>query len=361
MSITAQPAITKVELKGYVEKELVLNTTTGKYEVEFVLDHQWGRVKFDVTKDNSTEPIRLTHNITQFKGTGIVPNKVEGSTDDERLYADSDEMFNNGEYCYALANGTKTYYKAVYDPKNNTLTIDVDLSKVTGVSVTGDAQTDLVLNTTTGKFEGQFSLSEAWKSVHFLMKFGEDARDILIKYTNSTVKGTGVLSAMSTTGSPNTVELFADTDNMVNAGTFMLSIGTEINYFVSFDPSTNVLMINVIPASMKVTTPNGNVDLVLNSETGLYEGEFTMPSGWPQASIVCVVNAQVDYKLKFSNTKYAGTGVVDHLAGCQWDSRLFCDNTDVADGNLCVNLSAEKTFTISYDVKAGIVTINFKA
>ena len=178
---------------------------------------------------------------------------MEGAPYDVRLYADEDDQIASGTFFYSLEETTT--YDVIYDEATNTLTINVHVaSQPTGttncVKVTGSVEEQFALNTTTGKYEGRFTLTAIWQNIFFDLVYA-DGTTYRLTYANTTFTGSGVLSAQSS--APWTAALYSEGDAAVASGNFWYSIDKTTTYTVSYDPDNATMTIEVYVPEATVT------------------------------------------------------------------------------------------------------------
>ena len=244
--------LTGARVTGAAETNLTKNASTGKYEATFTLSTIWTSVNFDLVYSDGTAK-RLTVNNATINGNAVSNVKLEGAPYDVRLYADEDEQITSGTFFYSLDKATT--YDVTYDPENNTLTINVHVADqpagtTTCVRVTGSAEAEFALNTTTGKYEGRFTLTAIWQNIFFDLVYA-DGSTYRLTYANTAFSGSGVLSEQSS--APWTAALYSEGAGAVAEGNFWYSIDKETTYTVSYDPENSTMVIEVYVPEAAVT------------------------------------------------------------------------------------------------------------
>jgi len=233
---------------------------------------------------------------------------------------------------------------------------------LTGVKVSGDANASFALNAETGKYEGTFTLTTLWNSVQFDLVYS-DQTVTRMTYANTTFNGTGILSEM-VEGAPYTAMLYADTADLVAAGTFFYSANAETTYDVIYDPTQETLTVNVHvnePAgsgARVVVSGSTNASFALNAETGKYEGRFTLTAIWQNIFFDLVDEEGSSLRLTYANTTFSGSGVLSEQSSAPWTAALYSEgNEAVATGNFWYSIDKETTYIASYDPDAATMTI----
>ena len=244
--------LTGARVTGAAEANFTKNATTGKFEGSFTLSTIWSSVNFDLVYSDGTAK-RLTVNNATINGNAVSNVKLEGAPYDVRLYADEDDQITSGTFFYSLEETTT--YDVIYDEATNTLTINVHVaSQPTGttncVKVTGSVEEQFALNTTTGKYEGRFTLTAIWQNIFFDLVYA-DGTTYRLTYANTTFTGSGVLSAQSS--APWTAALYSEGDAAVASGNFWYSIDKTTTYTVSYDPDNATMTIEVYVPEATVT------------------------------------------------------------------------------------------------------------
>ncbi|MBP5550935.1 MAG: hypothetical protein J6X93_02640, partial [Bacilli bacterium] len=290
--------------------------------------------------------------ITGLKETPLVYTAAEGSN----LY-----YFNLSTT--TAANGQITKIVITYEPGE----APQPAPTLTGVSVSGAANVDLVLNAETGLYEGTFSIERQWGRAYFKEVYS-DGTNVALTYANATFAGNGILHEKAG-GSPENNQLYADTDDMVAAGEFCYGISTKTNYVVSYNPQTKTLTVDVEEPGADATlvgvsvVGSANADLVLNEQTGLYEGTFTLGTQWNTVQFIEKYSDDTQNPLTYANATIQGSGIKNEkVDGAPWTSALFID-TDAAvqSGTFCYSLTSETKYLVRYNPETKLLLVDVYA
>ena len=102
-------------------------------------------------------------------------------------------------------------------------------------------------------------------------------------------------------------------------------------------------------------------ELELNADTGNYEGQFTLAATWNRAHIEKVFADGSVFTLKYSNTTFAGDGVLSAPAGAPWSSVLYSEDGEVAKGNFILSGDGPVTYYAYYNPQTKTMTISLTA
>ena len=274
---------------------------------------------------------------------------------------------------YIIAN-PGTYYVGGLDAAVNIYGIVVEEDptaipavELTGVKVGGAVDVDLVLNAETGLYEGKFSLENIWSQVRFIGTYSDEST-AAFTYADTTFAGNGILPAR-VANSPENAQLYADSDELVNSGSFCFGIRTKTNYVVTYDPKTKTLTVDVEEPGADATlvgvsvVGSANADLVLNEQTGLYEGTFTLGTQWNTVQFIEKYSDDTQNPLTYANATIQGSGIKNEkVDGAPWTSALFID-TDAAvqTGTFCYSLTSETKYLVRYNPETKLLLVDVYA
>ena len=104
-----------------------------------------------------------------------------------------------------------------------------------------------------------------------------------------------------------------------------------------------------------------NAKLVLNAETGLYEGTFAIARQWGRAFFAEVYSDGTTVALTYNNATFSGDGILDaKAAGSPNNCQLYADSDEmVAAGEFCYGLATKCSYKATYNptTKAVVVTV----
>ena len=235
---------------------------------------------------------------------------------------------------------------------------------LTGVQVGGDAEAQFAFNAETGMYEGKFTLTTQWQFVHFDLAYSNQST-VRLTYTNTTFTGDGIASEKAA-GATLSAVLFADTDDQVANGLFCFSIADEKQYVVTYDPETYTMTVNVyVPDAegeiigVKVGG-DANAELALNTETGKYEGRFTLTAQWQLVHFNLMYKDDVTVRLTFANTTFEGTGIHHGTYWFTGTAVLYADSEAMAnEGRFCYGKPDGATeYVVTYDPEKNIMTVD---
>ena len=241
-----------------------------------------------------------------------------------------------------------------------TTTTDPNQPKqLASVKVSGAANETFTLDSETGKYEGTFSLSTIWSSVNFDLVYS-DQSTVRLTVNNTTINGNGICN-VKLESAPYDVRLYADEDDQIASGTFFYSLSVETNYKVVYDPETSTMTIETYEkvvigdvAGVRVTGEDV-VNLAYNSETGLFEGRFTLSTEWATVVFDLVMESGATSRMTYSNTTFTGTGICEELVPqATWTARLYTEENSpsVVEGKFWYSIANKTTiYVVTYSVQ----------
>ena len=348
-----QPAPTLTGVKvGGADANLTLNAQTGEYEGTFSLSRQWARVNFVKVYSDASE-VKLMPADTTIIGTGILNKLLTNSTDTEVLFYDSGVEL--GDFCYSLSSETK--YAVKYNPTTNTLTVDVATEEVPttikGVKYGGEKQGLFELKD--GKYEAVVELG-AWKRISFAVVDAND-KQIALWYTNA--KFEGEFTPADKTGDQWEGKIYHELGDSLRwmppaegAWKFVYDPATKTMTASKYVPETPAAQLTGVKVAGSV-----DVALVLNAESGLYEGTFTLKNQWSTVTFKGLYDDETEAILKSPEVTISGTGVINELHACTNTEVLFFD-ADVQAGYFCYSLTSETKYAVTYNPQTKALTLD---
>ena len=323
--IEPESELTKVSIAGDATADLTLNAETGLYEGQFTLSAIWKNVHFNkVFADGTVFTLKYAN--TTFAGDGIKHALVEAAPWTQELYQEHD----TGDFF--LSKDTATTYDVTYDPQTKTLTVNIHVegATLTGISVAGAVAVDLVKNEETGLYEGEFTLGTIWNQVHFVANYS-DGNNATLTTASVTIAGNAIKAAKAD-GATYTTVLFADTDDMVAAGSFCYSLSTETKYAVSYDPQAKLLVVDLVlpevPTTVKAVKFGGAKQGEFAKQQDDTYVAYVQLGAWNRVSFAVVDENDQEIALWYSNAKLAGAITAANKFGDQWAGDLYHESAD---------------------------------
>ena len=296
----------------------------GKYEAVVELG-AWNRIKFSVVDANDKE-IALWYTNATFTGLFTAADKTGDQWGGELYHETGDSL--------RWMPGAAETYKLVYDPATKTMNAEkyVPQATLTGVSVTGAVNVALVKNAETGIYEGTFALGTLWNTVQFKAIYSDESQVALTAAT-TTIAGNAINPA-KVGGAPYSVLLFADTDDMIAAGSFCYSLSTETTYSVSYNPEAKLLVVDLalptVPAEVKAVKFGGaKSGEFAKQQDGTFVA-YVQLGAWNRISFALVDASDQEIALWYSNAEFAGAITAANKFGDQWAGDLYHETADGA-------------------------------